>query len=81
MEVHTLGSWESMVRDLSGDGMFGGSFQWRLLLQRLPAIVLGIRIGVGMPSAVMRRSLRSSYGIGASGEICLQRRPATLCCR
>jgi hypothetical protein len=35
-----------MVRDLAGRGMFGGSFQFRLILQPLAAIILGARIGI-----------------------------------
>jgi hypothetical protein len=36
---------DSIWRDLSGRGMFGGSFQWRLIIQPLAAILLGIRVG------------------------------------
>jgi hypothetical protein len=35
-----------MARDLTGHGMFGGSFQFRLILQPLAAIILGIRFGI-----------------------------------
>jgi hypothetical protein len=44
--MHDQGFWESLTRDLTGHGMFGGSFQFRLILQPLAAIVLGIRIGI-----------------------------------
>ena len=40
------GFFESIARDLSGPGMFGGKFQIRLVLQPLIAIVLGLRLGV-----------------------------------
>jgi len=40
------GFWDSIVRDVSGRGMFGGSFQFRLVLQPLAAIVLGVRVGI-----------------------------------
>ena len=40
------GFWESLTRDLTGHGMFGGSFQFRLILQPLAAIILGVRIGI-----------------------------------
>jgi hypothetical protein len=40
------GFWESLARDLTGHGMFGGSFQLRLILQPLTAMILGIRIGI-----------------------------------
>jgi hypothetical protein len=40
------GFFESIGRDLSGPGMFGGKFQIRLILQPLMAIVLGLRFGV-----------------------------------
>lgn len=38
--------WESIWRDLTGHGMFGGSFQLRLILQPLAAIILGARVGI-----------------------------------
>jgi hypothetical protein len=44
--MHEPGFWESLTRDLTGRGMFGGSFQIRLVLQPLTAIILGIRIGI-----------------------------------
>ena len=40
------GFFESIARDLSGPGMFGGKFQFRLVLQPLIAIFLGLRIGI-----------------------------------
>jgi len=40
------GFWDSIVRDLSGRGMFGGSFQLRLIIQPLVAMILGARIGI-----------------------------------
>ena len=40
------GFWNSITRDLAGRGMFGGSFQIRLVLQPLAAIILGARVGI-----------------------------------
>src|SRR5689334_6231054 len=40
------GFFESIARDLSGPGMFGGKFQFRLVLQPLIAIILGLRLGI-----------------------------------
>jgi hypothetical protein len=40
------GFWDSIARDMSGRGMFGGSFQFRYILQPLAAIILGARIGI-----------------------------------
>jgi len=40
------GFWESIGRDLTGQGLFGGSFQFRLVLQPLIAVILGIRFGI-----------------------------------
>ena len=40
------GFWDSIVRDVGGRGMFGGSFQIRLILQPLTAVILGIRVGI-----------------------------------
>jgi len=40
------GFFESIARDLTGPGMFGGKFQFRLILQPLAAIILGLRFGV-----------------------------------
>jgi hypothetical protein len=40
------GFWESIARDLSGRGMFGGPFQFRLIIQPLAAILLGIKVGI-----------------------------------
>jgi hypothetical protein len=40
------GFFESIGRDLSGPGMFGGKVQIRLILQPLIAIILGLRFGV-----------------------------------
>jgi hypothetical protein len=37
---------ESIGRDLSGAGIFGGKFQLRLILQPLAAILLGLRFGI-----------------------------------
>ena len=34
------------MRDLSGRGMFGGPFQFRLIIQPLAAILLGIKVGI-----------------------------------
>jgi hypothetical protein len=41
-----VGFWDSITRDLSGRGIFGGSHQIRLLLQPFLAIVLGVRFGI-----------------------------------
>lgn len=41
-----LSLFESIGRDLSGPGMFGGRFQLRLILQPLAAILLGLRFGI-----------------------------------
>ena len=40
------GFWDSIVNDLTGRGLFGGSFQIRLVLQPLLAMLLGIRVGI-----------------------------------
>ncbi len=40
------GFWDSIVNDMSGRGLFGGSFQIRLVLQPLLAMVLGARVGI-----------------------------------
>ena len=37
---------EAIGADLSGRGIFGGSFQLRLILQPLAAILLGLRFGI-----------------------------------
>jgi hypothetical protein len=37
---------DSIWRDLTGHGLFGGSFQFRLILQPLAAIILGARVGI-----------------------------------
>jgi hypothetical protein len=44
--VADLGFFESIGRDLSGRGIFGGRFQLRLILQPLAAILLGLRFGL-----------------------------------
>lgn len=41
-----LSFFESIGRDLSGRGIFGGRFQLRLILQPLAAILLGLRFGI-----------------------------------
>lgn len=41
-----LGFFDSLARDLSGPGMFGGKFQIRLILQPLLAMLLGLRFGL-----------------------------------
>jgi hypothetical protein len=38
--------WDSIARDLTGPGMFGGKFQIRLIIQPLAAMLLGVRIGL-----------------------------------
>jgi hypothetical protein len=40
------GFWDSIARDLTGRGMFGGAFQFRLILQPLAAVILGVRFGI-----------------------------------
>jgi hypothetical protein len=40
------GFWDSMVRDVTGPGMFGGKFQFRLIVQPLVALILGLRYGI-----------------------------------
>ena len=40
------GFFDSIARDLSGPGMFGGKFQIRLILQPLLAMLLGLRFGI-----------------------------------
>jgi hypothetical protein len=40
------GFFDSIARDLGGRGIFGGSFQFRLILQPLVAILLGVRFGI-----------------------------------
>src|SRR4051794_15850819 len=40
------GFWDSIVRDVTGRGMFGGAFQFRLILQPLAAVILGVRLGI-----------------------------------
>jgi hypothetical protein len=44
--VADLSFFETIGRDLSGPGMFGGRFQLRLILQPLAAILLGLRFGI-----------------------------------
>jgi len=44
--VADLSFFESIGRDLSGPGIFGGKFQLRLILQPLAAILLGLRFGI-----------------------------------
>jgi len=41
-----VGFWSGIARDLTGKGMFGGSFQIRLILQPLLALLLGVRLGI-----------------------------------
>ena len=40
------GFWVSIVNNLGGRGLFGGSFQIRLILQPLLAMLLGARVGI-----------------------------------
>lgn len=44
--MHDHGFWSSLARDVTGPGMFGGSFQLRLILQPIAAIILGLRAGI-----------------------------------
>ena len=41
-----VGFWEGIARDLTGRGMLGGKFQFRLILQPLVAMILGVRLGL-----------------------------------
>src|SRR6478735_6250398 len=41
-----VGFFESIARDLTGRGIFGGKFQIRLIAQPLIAMLLGIRFGI-----------------------------------
>jgi hypothetical protein len=41
-----VGFFQAIGRDLSGRGIFGGSFQLRLILQPLLALLLGVRFGI-----------------------------------
>src|SRR6478736_9113386 len=41
-----VGFFESIARDLTGRGIFGGKFQIRLIAQPLIAMLLGIRLGM-----------------------------------
>jgi hypothetical protein len=41
-----IGFFDSIARDLTGPGMFGGKFQIRLILQPVLAMLLGLRFGV-----------------------------------
>lgn len=41
-----VGFWDGIARSLTGRGMFGGTFQIRLILQPLVALLLGIRFGL-----------------------------------
>jgi hypothetical protein len=41
-----VGFFESIARDLTGRGMFGGKFQIRLILQPFLAILLGLKFGI-----------------------------------
>src|SRR4051812_4986428 len=40
------GFWDSIVSNISGRGLLGGSFQIRLVLQPLLAMLLGARVGI-----------------------------------
>ncbi len=40
------GFFDSLTRDLTGRGIFGGNFQFRLIIQPLAAILLGIKVGI-----------------------------------
>lgn len=40
------GFWDSIMNDIRGPGLFGGSFQIRLVLQPLLAMLLGARFGI-----------------------------------
>ena len=37
---------DALAADLGGRGIFGGSFQLRLILQPLIAVLLGLRFGI-----------------------------------
>ena len=40
------GFFDSIRRDLTGHGIFGGNFQFRYILQPLAATLLGIKVGI-----------------------------------
>lgn len=46
MMMADVGFWDGIARSLAGRGMFGGTFQLRLILQPLAALLLGIRFGL-----------------------------------
>ncbi|HVX93387.1 MAG TPA: hypothetical protein VHK47_00650 [Polyangia bacterium] len=48
------GFFDSIARDLSGPGIFGGKFQIRLFLQPIVAIALGLRSGIADAKAGRR---------------------------
>jgi hypothetical protein len=41
-----LSFWDALRRDMTGHGIFGGSFQFRYVLQPLAAMIVGARVGV-----------------------------------
>jgi hypothetical protein len=41
-----VGLFQGVWRDLTGRGIFGGSFQFRLILQPLVGMMLGVRFGI-----------------------------------
>lgn len=64
------GFFESIARDLSGPGMFGGKFQIRLILQPLLAMLLGVRFGIKDAKAGREPFFMSlAHGKGQRGEI------------
>lgn len=67
------GFFESIGRDLSGPGMFGGKFQLRLVLQPLIAILLGLRFGVRDAKAGKPPFLHAlAHGAGHRGALLKQ---------
>jgi hypothetical protein len=70
--MSSAGFFESIARDLSGPGMFGGKFQIRLVLQPLIAVILGLRLGV-RDAKVGRPPFFQALGHGAGGRGALLR--------
>ena len=68
--MSSAGFFESIARDLSGPGIFGGKFQFRLVLQPLVAMLLGIRIGIRDAKAGDRPFFMAlAHGDGGRGSL------------
>jgi hypothetical protein len=64
------GFFESIGRDLTGRGMFGGSFQIRLILQPVLAMLLGLRFGIRDAKQGYEPFLRRlAHGAGGRGAL------------